>query len=118
VVAELALVRLRRQPPVLRPLDLGGEVARRPELVRGRQRVADLAEEQRLRREDLADATGCEVVELGEGRRMEGACRNTRDAEPPEPRAHLSRSLVGEGHREDLIRPKRLGRDLSWRSAA
>ena len=52
VAVEPVAVGLRRQPRVLGPLDLGREVARGPEAVRRRQRVPDLAQEQRLRRED------------------------------------------------------------------
>jgi hypothetical protein len=64
VVAEAVLVRLRRQPPVLRPLDLGRQVGRGPELERRGQPVRDLPEQQRLRRQDpagiAADASAAE----------------------------------------------------------
>ncbi len=52
VVAECSDVRLRCQPAVLRPLDLGREIARRAELVRRGKPVADLPQQQRLRREN------------------------------------------------------------------
>ena len=54
VLAEAVEVRLRRQPPVLRPLHLRREVDGGRELVRHRQR-ADPAQRQRLRRR--ADAS-------------------------------------------------------------
>ena len=52
VTAEPCKIGRRREPPVLRPLDLRREVAGGPEAKRLGQAVADPPEEQRLRRED------------------------------------------------------------------
>jgi hypothetical protein len=71
VVAETVVVRLGREPPVLRPLDLRREIAGGAEAVRPRERVADPAQEERLRGEDPAGISQ-EVAEEGERRRVEG----------------------------------------------
>ena len=52
VVAELGEIAGWSQPAVLRPLHLGREIPRRTELVRRRQRVPELPEQQRLRGHD------------------------------------------------------------------
>ncbi len=85
VIAERRDVRLRRQPPVLRPLDLRREIARRAELVRRGQPVADLPQEQRLRREDPARVAG-EAAQQRERRRVERRRAHALDAERREPR--------------------------------
>ena len=53
---------------ILRPLDFRREVARRPELVRRAQAVADLAQEQRLRGQNPPELARSEVAELPERR--------------------------------------------------
>src|SRR5438067_2508790 len=58
VVTEAGEIGLRRQTPVLRPLDLRGEVGRGTEAKRSREPVADLPQEQRLAREDPARISG------------------------------------------------------------
>jgi hypothetical protein len=112
VRAEPLEVRLRRQAPVLSPLDLGGEVAERPELVRRRERAPDRLEHQRLRRQDLPEPVAGEVAELRERRGVKRPGLDAADTEPLEPRAHLAGGFVGEGHGEDLRRPECLGENL------
>ena len=112
VAVQPVAVGLRGQPPVLRPLDLGGEVARRPEAVRRRQRVPDLAQQQRLGREDPPRAFAARPPQLRQRRRVERARLDPVRAEPRQPRAHLARGLVGEGDREDLVGAHRARRDL------
>ena len=62
---------VRPDAPVLRPLDLGREVARGPEPVRAGQAVRDLAERERLRRQDPPDLVGREMAQLPERGRVE-----------------------------------------------
>ena len=112
VVAELREVALGRDPPVLRPFDLRREIGRRPELVRTRERVRDAAERQHLRRHDLADAIGRELVQLSERRGMEGADRDARRTEALDAPAKLACGLVRERDREDLVRAEGSRRDL------
>jgi hypothetical protein len=112
VLAEPIEIGLGRQAPVLRPLDLGREIGRSGELVRHRERVADRAERQHLRREDLQVRHLPEVRELRERGGVEGRRAHALDAERREPRPHLARGLVGERDREDLLGEKRAGRDL------
>ena len=102
VPAERGEISVGRHPPRLRPLDLRGEVAGRPELVRRRQRVRD--------RRRISAFVGrirptvrAEAVELPERRGVEGARLDTADAERREPRPHLARRLVRERHRKDLV---------------
>ena len=102
----------RGQPPVLRPLDLGGQVGERPEAEGAGQRPRDREEHGRLRREHLAELLAAEVAELGERGRVEGARGDARGAEAGEALAHLRRRLVGEGHGEDLAGGERAGGDL------
>ena len=77
---------------VLRPLDLGGKVACRPELEGSAQPVADLAEQQRLRRHDATELVRGEVAQLAQGGGVERAARErasrrarraARGARPP-----------------------------------
>ena len=112
VRTEAAPVALRRQTPVLGPLDLGREIARGPEAVWLRQRVADLAQEQRLGREDSTRPLAASPHELRERGRVEGPRLDAVHAEPLEPAAHLARGLVGEGDRKDLVRAERARGDL------
>ena len=98
--------------PVLRPFDLGGEVAGRPEAVRAGQAVRDLPQEERLGGEDLARRTALEIGQLREGRGVEGPRLDTRGAEGREARAELARGLVRERDREDLGGLERARRDL------
>ena len=56
------------------------------EAVRARQLVAELAEQQRLRRQEPADAVGREVAELAERGGVEGAGAHTARTERREPR--------------------------------
>ena len=111
VTLEPREVRLRRQAAVLRPLDLGGEVARRPELVGRRQPVADLAEQQRLRREDPAGIAR-EPAQQGERGRVKRRRTHALDAEGREPRPELAGRLVREGDGDDVRRGERAARDL------
>ena len=107
-----AAVGRRRQPPVLRPLDLGREVGERPEAERAGQRPGDREEHGRLRRQDLAELLAAEVAQLRERGRVERARGDAGDAERGQPRAHLRRRLVREGDREDLAGRERAGGDL------
>ena len=97
---------------VLRPLDLGRKVTRRPKLERRRQPVRDLPEDERLRGQDLADRLRCEMAQLPQRRGVEGSGAHATDPERLEARAQLARSLVGERHRHDLRRLEGAGRDL------
>ena len=112
VVAERAQVLGRSDAPVLRPLDLGREVGGRAEAVGPSQRVPDVAERERLRREDLPGRLGREEPQLTERGRMEGRAPHARHAELLEPAAHLAGRLVGERDREDLVGAKGAGRNL------
>ena len=115
--ARLAVARgvgiaLRPDAAVLRPFDLAREVAGGPELERRAQPVADLAEQQRLRREDATELVRGEVAELPERRGVERPRAHARHAERGETYAQLTARLVGERHRHDLRRVERAGRDL------
>jgi hypothetical protein len=112
VLAEPVEVRLRRQPPVLRPLDLRREIDGGRELVRHRQRVADPAERQRLGGEHAQLLDLAEEPQLRERGRVERRGADALDAEPGQARAHLARGLVGERHGEDLLGDERVGSDL------
>ena len=112
VAVQGAAIGVGCQPPVLGPLDLGREVAGGPEAERARQRVADLAQQERLGGEDPPRSLAARAPQLGERRRVERARLDALDAEPCEPRAHLARRLVGEGDGEQLVRAERAGRDL------
>ena len=90
MVAELREVAVGRDPAVLRPFDLGREVAGGPEPVRARQRVRDPAQRQRLRRDDLADALGRVLVQLTERRGVERANACTPGAPSASSRARNS----------------------------
>ena len=109
---EACQIPLRPEPPVLRPLDLGGEIGGGPEAIRTRKRVADLPEEQRLRREEVADAVGCEVAQLAERRRVERPGTHVGGAERGQPSAQLTCRLVGERHGHQARRRKRSRSDL------
>jgi hypothetical protein len=110
-VAEPAVVGVGREAPVLRPLDLGREVARRPEAERARQRVADPAQEERLRGKD-PPLIAFEVAQQRERRRVERRGADTLDAERTQPRAQLACRLVGERDSQDVPRRERAARDL------
>ena len=112
VPVERLDVGVGRQAPVLRPLDLAGQVAERPELVRRRQRAADRLERQRLRRQHLAEPVADEVPELCERCRVERARLDALRAELLKPGTHLAGGLVGERDGEDLGRLERAGQDL------
>src|ERR671937_330363 len=101
VLAELALIRTRRQAAVLGPLHLRGEIGRGTEPVRLRQRVADMPKRERFRGDDLARRLA-EPVQLSERGRVERAGRHAFRAERLEPRAHSGGGLVSERHGEDL----------------
>ncbi len=117
VVAELAEVPLGRDHPVLRPLDLAGELAPREELVRRRERVRERGDDRRLVVEDLgqrlAGVRGPQPRELRERRRVERARLDALDAERREPRSELPGRLVRERHREDLRGLERPAPDLA-----
>ena len=98
---------------ILRPLDLRREVARRTELVRRAQAVADLAQEQRLRRQNPPELARSEVAELPQRRGVEGPGPHARDPERREPHPELAPGLVGEGDGHDLGRFECAGRDLT-----
>jgi hypothetical protein len=112
VLAQAVEVRLGRQPPVLRPLDLGREVDGGRELVRHRQRVADPAQRERLRGEHAQLLHLAEEPELRERGGVERRGTDALHAEPGEARAHLARRLVGERHCQELLGDERVGRDL------
>ena len=97
---------------VLRPLDLGREIACGAELERRRERVRDLAQRERLRGQDPPDALRCEVPQLPERRRVERSRPDALHPERGEASAQLARGLVGEGDRHDPRRLERAGRDL------
>ena len=114
---RLAPVRLDGVPldgdaPVLRPLDLGREVTRRAKLERRGQRVRDLAQRERLRREDLADRARREVAQLAERRGVEGGGAHGGRIERRKPLLQLTGGLVRERHRHDLRGRERTACDL------
>jgi hypothetical protein len=111
VLPEPVVVRVGREPPVLRPLDFRREVAGGPEAVGAGQRVADPAQEHRLRGEDPARIS-LEAAEQCECRRVEGRRAHALDAERTQPRAQLARRLLGECHRQDVLRRECAARDL------
>ena len=111
MVAERRDVRLRRQAAVLRPLDLGREITRRPELVRRGEPVADLPQEERLRRENPT-RVACEAAQQRERRGVEGRGTHALDSESGEPRTQLARRLVRERHGDELGGRKGPARDL------
>ena len=102
MVAELGAIGVGREPPILRPLDLGREVAGGPEAERARQRVADPAQQKRLRREDPA-LVALEVAEQGQRRRVERRGAHAIHTERTQPRAEPACGLVGERHRHDVL---------------
>ncbi len=108
----LGAVALDGNAAVLRPLDLGREIARGAELERRRQRVRDLTQSERLRGQDPPDALGCEVPQLAKRRRVEGSGADALHPERGEASAQLAGGLVGEGDRHDPRRLERAGRDL------
>ncbi len=85
VAVELGEVSRRRDHPVLRPLDLAGELAPRQELVRRRERVRERGDERRLvvehLGERLARVRGPQPRELRERGRVERARLDAFDAE-------------------------------------
>ena len=111
VVAELVEVPPGRDHPVLRPLDLAGELAAGEELVRRGQPVGERRDERSLvvehLGERLAGVCGPQPRELRERGRVERARLHALDAERREPGPQLPRGLVREGHREDLGRLER-----------
>jgi hypothetical protein len=111
VLPEAVPVRVGRKAPVLRPLDLRGEVAGRPEAERAGQRVADPPQQQRLRREDPR-LLALEVAKQRERGRVEGRGADPVDAERTQPGTQLASRLVREGDRQDVLGGKRAARDL------
>ena len=116
VLAERREVALRRDHPVLRPLDLARQLASRQELVRRRQRVRERRDQRRLVVEHggqrLAGVRGPQSGQLRERRRVEGAGLDALDAETREPVLQFPRGLLGEGDREDLAGVEGAARDL------
>ena len=82
VLAERRPVRRGGDAEILRPLDLGCEVAGGSKAVRPRERVRDLAEEEGLRRQDPPDRLGRVAVQLCERGRVD-----VRASTPSTPRA-------------------------------
>jgi hypothetical protein len=111
VAVELGHVPRRRDHPVLRPLDLAGELAPRQELVRRRERVRERGDERSLVVQDIgqrfAGVRGPQPRKLRERGRVERACLDPLEAESCEARPKLARSLVRERHGQD---PRRLER--------
>ncbi len=105
-------VAVRADPPVLRPFDLRREVAGGPEPVRAGQAVRDLAERQRLRRQDPPHLVGPEMAQLTEGGGVERGSADAAGAKRGQSRLQLAGGLVGEGDRHDLRRRERTGRHL------
>lgn len=112
VVGERVAIALGRDAAVPGPLDLGREVAARPEPERHRQRIGDVPESQGLRGQDAPDRRGREVAKLRERRGVERPRLHSLGAERPQTASHLAGSLVGERDGEDLSRLERAGRDL------
>src|SRR5207248_4725903 len=76
------------------------------------QRVADLAQHQRLRGEDLAGRLAAKPPQLRECSGVERSRPDAAGAELFEPAAHLTGRLVREGNGEDLLGREGAGRDL------
>ncbi len=112
VPVETAQVALGREPEVLRPLDLGREVGGGPEAIGARKRIADLPEQQRLRRQEVADAVGCKMAQLPEGGGVERAGADAAGTERLEAGAQLTGRLVGERHCHQARRRERSRGDL------
>ena len=108
----LGAIALDGDAAVLRPLDLGREIARGAELERRRERVRDLAQRERLRGQDPPDALGCEVPQLAKRRRVEGSGADALHPERGEACAQLAGGLVGERDGHDPRRLECAGRDL------
>ena len=81
--------------------------------MRTRQRVRDPPQRQRLRREDLPDASRRVLVELPERRGVERARGDAGCAKRVEPPTQLAGRLVREGDRKDLVRTERARRHLA-----
>ena len=89
-------------------------VARSPagrKLVRSRQPVANLPQQQRLRREDSARIAR-EASKQRKGGGVEGRRAHALHAEAGQPRPQLARRLVGERHRDEVRRGERAARHL------
>ncbi len=112
VAVEPREIRLRREPPVLRPFDLRRQIAGGTEPVRLRQRVADPPQHERLRRHDPA-RIAAEPAQQSERGRVERRRAHAFDAERREPSAQFARGLVRERDRDDLRRRKRAARHLT-----
>ncbi len=117
MVAELAEVPIRRDHPVLGPLDLTGELAPGEELVRRRQRVRQRGDERSFVVQDLGErltrVRRPESRELRERGRVEGPGLDARHAERVESPLQLTSGLLGEGDREDLRCLERTAPDLA-----
>src|SRR4051794_13191474 len=105
-----------RDEPVLRPLDLAGELTTRKESVRRWQRVRKRCDEPRLVVEHLGQPRSAglfpEPPELVQRRGVEGAGLDPLDTELGEPLAELARGLLRERDRQDLARLESAARDL------
>ncbi len=115
-VFQLVEVAGRGHHPALRPLDLGGQVPSRLELVGRWERVRQGRDQRRLAVEDVAQRrageSGPQARELGQGRRME---RSRLGASHPERRQaglQLPGRLLREGHGEELGRREGAGGHL------
>src|SRR6266487_4570869 len=104
VAVQTTAVGLGHQPPVLRPLDLGREIDRGPELVRHRQRVADLPEHQSFGGEDPPGRRAAEPAQLRERGRMERPRRSEEHTSELQSPVHLVCRL--------LLEKKKNGRDV------
>jgi hypothetical protein len=111
VAAEAVAIPLGRQPPVLRPLDLGREIAGGTEAVCPRQPVADPAQEDGLRGKDPT-GVALEVAQQRERGRVERRGAYSVGAEQAQPAGQLPGCLGGERHRNDLLGREGTGGDL------
>jgi len=112
VVVEPPAVGERGEAAVLGPLDLGREVARRPEAEGSRQTVPDLPEQHGFRRKHVTGSSVSEGAKLRQRSRVERPCLDPIDAQRLEPRPHLPCRLVREGDGENLPRLEGAACDL------
>ncbi len=103
VIAQSVEIAVGRDAPVLRSLDLAGEVGGVAEAMGAGQAVGDPAHDQALAGQDLAQPPGREPAQLRQRGGVEGAGRDAVRAQRLQARAHLGRRLVGEGHGQDPI---------------
>ena len=94
----------RVHEPVLRPLDLAGELAARQEPVRAGQAVRDRVQDLRLRVQHLGQVPPGEPrpqgAELAQGGRVERASLDALDTQAGQPGLQLTGRLLGERHCE------------------